>query len=180
MLHSFKVCVLHINLCIDCRFRYQRLVPGRERYKDKYQIPVVGTTPSGDREVLDYSQAELAANDAEAAAAAAAAAMADHDYGAPNHRSPSEPDILDHMIERMQREQDERIVAAGGDPVLLSPNSSRRSAPDFDVSASEGAAPAQVVAAAPAVPVERGDEPLKVSVWTKRTCVQPLDKHLVR
>ena len=140
---------------------------------------MVGTTPSGDREVLDYSQAELAANDAEAAAAAAAAPMADHDYGAPNHRSP-EPDILDHMIERMQREQDERIVAAGGDPVLLSPNSSRRSAPDFDLSASEGAAAARVVTAAPAVPAQRGEEPLKVSVWTKRTCIQPLDKHLVR
>ena len=96
-------------------------------------------------------------------------------------RAPTDPRaVLREVQAQLKQDPKNAALVAGGDPVLLSPNSSRRSAPDFDVSASEGAAAARVVAAVPAVPLERGEEPLKVSIWTKRTCIQPLDKHLVR
>lgn len=81
-----------------------------------YQLFVVMLL--GDREVLDESMADVAAAnnnnnpqpDATVAAAVAALAAAGED----------DQDIIDHMIVRMQREQDERIAASGGEP-LLSP-----------------------------------------------------------
>ena len=154
-------------------------MPGREKYKDKYQTPRLGITPSGDREVLDHSLAELALNDAAAAASVLGPLeiSVNETNDAPDDGS-HDRDILDHMIERMQREQDERIVAAGGEPMLLSPNASNRSAPELNVSANHTPAPPAVQRRVQ--PTEKGEEVLKVSVWTKRSCICPLGKHLVR
>ena len=145
--------------------RFQYLVPGREKYKSKYQVPRIGITPSGDREVLDTSTAEVSAfeDPIEAGLQQAWDATADAEA--------QDRDILDHMIARMQREQDARIVAAGGEPALLSPGSRRNSNP----MGSSG----RLSTGQPRFD-ESGDEPLKMAVWTKRTCVQPLHDHFVR
>ena len=61
----------------------------------------------GDREVLDDNLEEEAPETNQSASDAVQTGSAG-------------PGIIDHMIERMQREQDERILAAGGE-ILLSP-----------------------------------------------------------
>ena len=63
------------------------------------------------------------------------------------------------------------IEAAGGEPALLSPGSRRNSNP----MGSSG----RLSTGQPRFD-ESGDEPLKMAVWTKRTCVQPLHDHFVR
>ena len=71
--------------------------------------------------MLDYSVAELPANGGDSASSQDPSSSQPEVAASGSSRS-NDPDILDHMIERMQREQDERIQAAGGDPSLLSPD----------------------------------------------------------
>ena len=166
LLLPFNNCYSYYRL----QFRFQYLVPGREKYKSKYQVPRLGITPSGDREVLDTSVAETSAfdnplDDDEHRAIAEALGI---------EAEAEDRDILDHMIERMQREQDERIVAAGGEPSLLSPRSRRDSNP-LASGASTGRRSARSWRYD-----DSGDEAMRKSVWTIRACVQPLHEQLTK
>lgn len=72
----------------------QRFVPGREKAELGHLVPQIALTPSGDREVLDVSLADTGGE-----------VRQDDDE--------SQHSNLDVMIERLQREQDERMAATG-------------------------------------------------------------------
>ncbi|CAD5113102.1 DgyrCDS2293 [Dimorphilus gyrociliatus] len=72
----------------------QRFVPGREKAELGHLVPQIALTPSGDREVLDVSLADTGG-----------------DVGQEDDES--QHSNLDVMIERLQREQDERMAATG-------------------------------------------------------------------
>lgn len=75
--------------------RIQRLVPGRERSQDNQLIPQMGINEEGEQEVLG-----------------------DRD---PDAAPVNQPASLDRMIQELQRQQDNRILQEGGQPLASPP-----------------------------------------------------------
>ena len=113
--------------------------------------------------------------------------------------SQDEPLIVDHMIHRMQQEQDTRIVEQGGEPIQgqhadgpLSPppsRSSRRSIEEgnrrvsiTNQSSHDGEAGPSSSHQGEGVDAEAGQslQPPSMSIWNRHTCVRPLARSIVR
>ena len=96
----------------------------------------------------------------------------------------SDADIIDHMIDRLQREQDERLVASGQEP-LLSPRSqaTQQAFPtpstSRDHSSGQDDDP-QPGPSSSSPETSQESDSKNISVWHKRICVHILNKGLLK